>query len=308
MVRRRRGNFDLLVIGGGMTGLAAAHHAARCGAGVALLEALPLFGGQVANVEDVDGYPAPGPASGMALAIGLVEQCRTLGVEILEGAADGVSSAGSVRVVAAGGALHRAGAVIVASGARLKQLDVPGEADYLGRGVSQCASCDGPLFQDEDVVVVGGGDAAAQEALVLAGFCRNVTLVCRSPLRAKRCYVDKLTSLGNVAFVWDSVIEAIEGTQTVERVRLRNLKDGAAGELACAGVFPFIGVAANSEFLPDDVQRADGYVVTDMRYQSTLEGVFAAGAVRQGYGGHLAQAVGEGVSAAEAAMALLQNA
>lgn len=304
---RRRGNLDLLVIGGGMTGLAAAHHAARCGAGVALLEALPLFGGQIANVEDVDGYPAVGPASGMMLAIDLAEKCRELGVEFLEGEADSVSAAGSVRVVSAAGAQHRASAVVVASGARLRQLDVPGEAEFEGRGVSQCASCDGPLFQDEDVVVVGGGDAAAQEALVLAGFCRNVTMVCRGPLRAKRCYVDELTGLGNVAFVWDSVIEAIEGTQVVARIRLRNLKDGTAGELACAGVFPFIGVAPNSDFLPGDVQHEDGRIVTDARFQSTLEGVFAAGAVRRGYGGHVAQAVGEGVSAADAAMAFLRD-
>lgn len=303
MVLRRRGNFDLLVIGGGMTGLAAAHHAARCGRSVALLEALPMFGGQVANVEEVDGYPAQGPASGMMLALDLVEKCRELGVELLEGEADGVSAAGSVLVANAGGATHRADTVIVASGARLRSLDVPGEADFLGRGVSQCASCDGPLFQDADVAVVGGGDAAAQEALVLAGFCRQVTMVCRGPLRAKRVYVDRLTSLGNVAFAWDSAVTAIEGGEGVERVRLRNVKDGTESELACAGVFPFIGVAPNSGFLPDDVACEDGYVVTDAGFRTTMAGVFAAGAVRRGYGGQLAQAVGEGVSAAESAMA-----
>jgi len=303
----RRGNFDLLVIGGGMTGLAAAHHAASCGRSVALLEAMPMYGGLVVNVEEVDGYPAMGPASGMMLALDVVEKCRALGVEFLEGEAESLSAAGSVCVVAAGGAQHKARAVIVASGARLRRLDVPGETEFEGRGVSQCASCDGPLFQDADVVVVGGGDAAAQEALVLAGFCRQVTIVSRSPLRAKRAYVDRLTGLDNVAFVWDSTVTAIEGADGVERARLRNVKDGGESDLACAGVFPFIGVAANGDFLPADIAREDGFVVTDASFQTAMDGVFAAGAVRHGYGGQLAQAVGEGVSAAQAAIAWLDG-
>lgn len=303
----RRGNFDLLVIGGGLTGLAAAHHAASCGRSVALLEAMPMYGGLVVNVEEVDGYPAMGPASGMMLALDVVEKCRALGVEFLEGEAESLSAAGSVRMVEAGGAQHKARAVIVATGARLRRLDVPGETDFEGRGVSQCASCDGPLFQDADVVVVGGGDAAAQEALVLSGFCKQVTMVCRSPLRARRTYVDRLTDLDNVTFEWDSMVTAIEGADGVERVRLRNVKDGSERDLACAGVFPFVGVAANAGFLPDEVTREDGFVVTDATYRTAMDGVFAAGAVRRGYGGQIAQAVGEGVSAAQAAIAWLDG-
>lgn len=303
----RRGNLDLLVIGGGLTGLAAAHHAASCGRSVTLLEAMPMYGGLVVNVEEVDGYPAMGPASGMMLALDVVEKCRALGVEFLEGEAESLSEAGSVRVVEAGGAQHKARAVIVASGARLRRLDVPGEMEFEGRGVSQCASCDGPLFQDEDIVVVGGGDAAAQEALVLAGFCKQVTMVCRSPLRARRTYVDRLTDLDNVTFEWDSIVTAIKGGDGVERVRLRNVKDGSERDLACAGVFPFIGLAANGDFLPAEIAREDGFVVTDANYQTEMNGVFAAGAVRRGYGGQIAQAVGEGVYAAQAAVAWLDG-
>jgi thioredoxin reductase (NADPH) len=307
MVRPRRGIYDLLVIGGGMTGLTAACHAARCGVGVALLEALPLFGGQIANVEEVEGYPAAGAVSGIALAVDLIEKCRALGVEFLEGEADALSIESGVHAVSAGGATHRAKSVIVASGARLKPLGVPGEAAFLGRGVSQCASCDGPLFQGEDVAVIGGGDAAVQEALVLAGFCRSVTLVCRSAMRAKRDMVDRLTGRDNVTFVWDSVVEEIAGRDVVERLKLRSLTDGSTSELACAGVFPFIGVAPNSGFLPEDVRREDDYVVTDDSLRTSVPGVFAAGAVRRGYGGHLAEAAGEAVSAARAAAAFLRQ-
>ena len=185
--------------------------------------------------------------------------------------------------------------------ARLRQLEAPGASELLGKGVSQCAWCDGQLFRGQDVAVIGGGDAAAQEALVLAGLCRRVYVVARSPLRAKPDYVTRLSRLESVEFVWSSVVDEVLGSDTVEGVRLRGVRDGSLSELACSAVFPFIGSIPNSEFLPSEVAREDGYVVTDEGFATSLPGVFAAGAVRRGYGGHLAEAVGEAVSAASAA-------
>lgn len=307
MVLRSRGQADLIVIGAGMAGLTAAHHAARCGLAVTLCEATPLYGGQIVNVEAIDGYPSVGEMPGIALAIDLLEKCRELGVTITETEIAALSVDDGLHLSTTDGATHTARAVVVASGARLKALGIPGEADLVGRGVSQCASCDGPMFQGDDVAVIGGGDAAAQEALVLAGFCRKVTLVCRSPMRAKRDYVDRLTDCANVDFLWDNVAEEIVGEQGVDGVSLRNTQDDSISIFPCKGVFPFIGATPNSEFLPESVQRQDGYVTTDGAYRTTVAGVFAAGAVRQGYGGHVAEAVGEGVSAAVAAAAFLRG-
>ncbi len=307
MVQRRHGRYDVLVIGGGVTGLTAAQHAARRGLSTALLEGEPLFGGQIATVEQLDGYSAGGALSGVDLAVGLVEHCRSLGVAIIEAAVETLSAEGGGHVVAAAGERHRARAVVVASGARLRRLGVPGESDLLGKGVSQCAWCDGHLFRGEDVAVIGGGDAAAQEALVLADFCRTVHVVARSPLRAKQDYVARLSRLGNVEFVWGCEVDAILGSEAVEGVRLRSVRDGSPRELGCKAVFPFIGSTPNSEFLPPEVACEDGYVVTDAEFATSLPGVFAAGAVRRGYGGHVAEAVGEAVSAAGAAARYLRG-
>lgn len=301
MVRRRHGRYDVLVIGGGVSGLTAAQHAARSGLSTALIEGAPLFGGQIATVEQIDGYPATGALSGVDLAVDLVERCRSLGVVFHQAAIESLTAGGGGLVALAAGERHRARAVVVASGARLRQLGVPGESELLGNGVSQCAWCDGHLFRGQDVAVVGGGDAAAQEALVLAGVCRTVYLVARGPLRAKADYVNRLTRLGNVEFVWGCEVDAILGGSAVEGVRLQGVRDGSQRELACTAVFPFIGSIPNSEFLPSDVTLEDGYVVTDAEFATSLPGVFAAGAVRRGYGGHVAEAVGEAVSAASAA-------
>ena len=307
MVQRRHGRYDVLVIGGGVSGLSAAQHAARRGLGTALIEAGPLFGGQVATVEQLDGYPAVGALSGVDLAVDLVERCRSLGVVFHQAAIESLTVGGGGLVALAAGERHRARAVVVASGARLKQLGVPGERELVGKGVSQCAWCDGHLFRGEDVAVIGGGDAAAQEALVLAGFCRRVHVVARSPLRAKQDYVNRLSRLDNVEFVWGCEVAEVLGSGAVEGVRLRGVRDGSLRELACAAVFPFIGSIPNSEFLPSDVTFEDGYVVTDAEFATSLPGVFAAGAVRRGYGGHVAEAVGEAVSAASAAARYLRG-
>ncbi|MYB40822.1 MAG: FAD-dependent oxidoreductase [Chloroflexi bacterium] len=306
MVSRRHGRYDVLVIGGGVTGLTAAHHAARSGLSTALIEGEPLFGGQIATVEQLDGYPAVGALSGIDLAVDLVERCRSLGVAFHQAPIESLAVGGGGLVGLAAGERHRARAVVVASGARLKRLGVPGEDTLLGKGVSQCAWCDGHLYRGEDVAVVGGGDAAAQEALVLAGLCRRVYVVARSPLRAKPDYVNRLSRLDNVEFVWSSVVDEVLGSGAVEGVRLRGVRDGGVRELACEAVFPFIGSIPNSEFLPAEVACEDGYVLTDAEYASSLPGVFAAGAVRRGYGGHVAEAVGEAVSAASAAARYLR--
>ena len=297
-VRRRGSGYDVLVIGGGIAGLTAAWAAARRGFATALLEEAPLFGGQVANVEALEGFPTVSETSGTALASALVDACRALGVVVVQEAAKGLAAGGASQQVSSETQTLRATNVVVASGGRLRALGVPGEEELRGRGVSQCAPCDGPLFRGEDVVVVGGGDAALQEALVLAGLCRSVTIVCRGALRARRHHVDRVTARPNVRFVWESTISAIIGAQGgVEAVRLRSVKDGAESTLACAGIFPFIGSEPNTAFLPDEFERDEaGRLRTDPSFRTSLPGIWAVGAVRAGYSGELAAAAGEGAA------------
>jgi thioredoxin reductase (NADPH) len=292
---------EVAVIGGGLAGLSAARHAARLGRLVTLFEGTGLYGGQVATVHEVDGLATPGHFSGQDLAIHLLEDARKIGVQIVERGVTSVELGERIRLTDETGHTYGPEAVVVASGASLRKLGVSGEEAFAGRGVSRCATCDGGFFRGEDVVVVGGGDSAAQEALVLAKTSRKVIMVCRSPMRAKRDYVDRLAARENVVFQWDSeVSEIVGGDAGVSGVRLRNVKSGAASDVACSGVFPYVGVAPNTGFLPRAMLIKTGHVRT-VGLAASDPRVLAVGAARDGYGGEAIQAMAEGVGAAEAA-------
>ena len=297
-LRRRREIWDLAIVGGGIAGLTAAWHAMRRGLAVCLFEPQPGYGGQVATVNSIDDWPATGPVSGVELAAALAAQLSPEVVDLHNESVLAVRPEdGLVRVASMSHSI-RARRVIAASGARLRSLDVPGEAALRGKGVSQCAHCDGGFFRDQDVVVVGGGDAALQEALVLAELCRSVTIVARSRLKARAGYVERAASRTNVRFVWDCEVDAVLGDGGVSGVRLRNVRTGSRTELPCAGVFPFIGVIPDASYLPKEVRRdSAGSIVTDAELRSSLSGVFAIGALRAGYGGDLISAAGEGAVA-----------
>lgn len=306
-LRRRRDIWDVAIIGGGIAGLTAAWHATRRGLAPCLFEPQPGYGGQVATVNTIDDWPATGPVSGVELAASLAAGLSHEIVERLDESVSKVQSEGGLLRVSSASHSIRARKVVVASGARLRTLGVPGEEELRGKGVSQCAHCDGGFFRNQDVVVVGGGDAALQEALVLAEGCGSVTIVARSRLRARSAYVERAASKPNIRFVWDSTIDAVSGTEGVTGIRLRNVKTGATSELACSGVFPFVGVTPETAFLPAKVKRdASGRLVTDAELRSSLAGVFAVGAVRAGYGGDLVSASGEAALAIAVAASELE--
>ncbi|MBI4195586.1 MAG: FAD-dependent oxidoreductase [Betaproteobacteria bacterium] len=292
--RRRRDIWDLVVVGGGIAGLTAAWHAARRGLAAALFEAQPGCGGQVATVNVLDDWPAAGPASGVELAAALVAKLHAEAVELFHEPVTHVMHGNGVLLVEAQHRTLRARRIVAASGARLRALGVPGEDALRGRGVSQCAHCDGHFFRGRDVIVVGGGDAALQEALVLSELCRSVSIVARARLRARRGFVERAVGKTNVRFIWDSVVEAVLGSGAVTGVRLRNVGDGTSTEIACSGVFPFVGVEPASAFLPQAMRRdGAGRVMTDERCRTSEPAVFAIGALRSGYAGDLVSAVGE---------------
>ena len=296
-------NFDLIVIGAGITGLTAARCAIDFGKSVALFES-ELMGGLVVNVGKLEGYPTTEDVSGIELAMTLAEQCMTLGVQIIEDLVENVLFEGDEKVVKTASGEYRAPKLIVASGASMKKLGVIGEDRLYGRGVSQCAFCDGAMFTDQEVVVAGGGDAALQEALHLAEFCSKITLVVRSNrLRARQAYVAQAADNPKFVFRWNTVVETIEGSDGVESAALRDINKDTLENLACSGVFVFVGVAPNTGYLPEGVARdASGAVRVDEMLESSVPGLYAAGAARSGYPGQVANAVGEGTAAAIAAL------
>jgi thioredoxin reductase (NADPH) len=298
-LRRRRDIWDVVVVGGGIGGLTAAWYCARRGMPTALLEREGLLGGQVATVNTLDDWPSVTEVSGVELASAMNEKLTNNAVEVSHEGVTSVTPAHDLVLVKTGTRTLRTRRVIAAAGAALRPLDVPGGETFRGKGVSQCAHCDGHFFRGEDVVVVGGGDSALQEALVLAPLARSVTIVVRSQLRAKRAYVERAASASNVKFAWDCEVAAVLGNGTVSGVRLRNVKTSKTSELACAGVFPFIGVEPNAGFLPASIRRDDrGRVITDERMRTAEPSIFAIGALRSGFSGELTGAAGEAAIAA----------
>jgi thioredoxin reductase (NADPH) len=289
-------SYDVIVIGEGVSGLACAGHARRAGLSVATFES-NLFGGLVLNVNELDGYP--GSESGTLLASELMQANSDAGVASIQEEATAVSSAGGGFEIAAGG-VYGARQVVIAAGARLKKLGVPGEREFEGRGVSSCADCDAPMFQNEEVLVVGGGDSALQEALVLAKFCSRVHIVHRGDrLRAQKHLAERADADPKISFMWKTTVEAVLGAKMVEKVRVR--RNGNTEEIAAAGVFAYVGLEPNSACAPSGSRRdGHGHLVTNDAFETSIPGVWAIGAVRAGYSGLVRDAVSEAQRVAEA--------
>lgn len=297
-------SFDIAVIGGGIAGLTAAHHAALAGVSVGHFIADGMPGGLVMNVGALDGWPTAGAVGGAELAAGLLGRNEELGVSLVPSRIDSIEGAASKTLSGPDGT-WRAKLVIVATGASLRTLAAPGAERLAGRGVSQCAWCDGGLYRDAEVVVAGGGDAALSEAIHLAEFARSVTIVTRGEMfRARRSYVSRVAEDERFRLRWASEIVEVLGDKGVEGVRVRDHEAGNEEIVACNGLFVFVGLSPNAGLVPADVARDErGFVVTDASFETALSGVFAIGAVRSGYGGRLTQAVAEATTAAEYAAA-----
>jgi thioredoxin reductase (NADPH) len=291
--------YDLLIVGAGLAGLTAAVYGGRFGLRTAVVEHL-VSGGQVLNVEKIENYPGfPQGVSGFDLGPLVQEQAEAAGAEFIMDTVTGLSAVGNRRVLHCANSELTSTAILIAAGSALRSLGIPGETEFLGKGVSHCASCDAPFFVGKEVCVVGGGDSALDEAAVLAqSQVGQVTIVHRgTAFSAQQVAVDRLKGLSNVEALYETELVEITGTNTVAGVRLR--RNGDMHERALAGVFIFVGLEPNSAFLKDIVELdPTGHVVVDPYLQTSVTGVYAAGDIRQGSAGQLVSAAGDGAAAA----------
>ena len=295
--------YDLLVVGAGISGLTSALNSARGGLSTLLIENLS-FGGLVTNVNDLDGVVK---GSGAEIANEIMTEVYDLGAQVQSETVLNIETLSDRFVVLTDQGQHETRLILAASGATLRALNVPGEKLFTGRGVSSCADCDGPLFRGKDVVVIGGGDAALQSALLLAQTSHRVHLVHRrAHFRAKPEYVKRVEEHPRIHCMFDALVTAIGGGVTVEAVEI--LRDGVSSTLPCFGVFPFIGLQPAGGYLPQDVQRDDcGHVIVDASMATSVPGIYAAGALRAGYGGQVADAMDDGERAAAAVQDFLRR-
>ena len=274
---------DVAIIGAGPAGLTAGLYAARSGLSCAMFERLTP-GGQLATTEHLENYPGfTQSTSGFELTMIMHEQATTFGARTIGEEVMAVDLAAVPKRITTAFGAYEAKAVIVATGSRPAKLELPMEPELEGRGVSYCATCDGNFYRGKDVVVVGGGDTAAADAIYLARICRKVYLVHRrDALRATAIYHQRLQELENLEFVWDSeVVNYLAEDGKVGGVRVRGVKDGAERDIAASGVFIAIGMRPNTEFLEGQLPLDEvGYVMADERGATEVAGVFAAGDVR----------------------------
>lgn len=300
--------YDVIIIGGGPAGLTAGLYAARAKLKTLLIER-GMPGGQASTTDVIENYPGfPQGIAGPELMMNFQEQAARFGMEMKIEEVTGLAM-GDIKRVATASGEYQARAVIIASGAKPRPLGVPGELEFWGRGVSYCATCDGAFFKDQDVVVVGGGDAAVEEGLFLTRYASQVTLVHRRDrFRAARVIQERAFNNPKINVRWDTVVDQIAGGEKVEKVVFRNVKTSQSEEYPTAGVFVFIGVDPNSAFLKDIVAMTpEGYVVTDENLATSAPGIFAAGDIRNKNLRQVATAVGDGAVAAVSAERYLAN-
>jgi thioredoxin reductase (NADPH) len=302
-------DFDLIVVGAGVAGLTAAMVAGHHGLSV-MVVASSGAGGQIVNADRVDNFPGlPQGIAGHELGTLLFEQAEAAGAQFMLDTVEALSAEGGDRIVRTTTKSLSAPAVIIAAGSTQRTLGIPGEDKLLGKGVSHCATCDGPLFKGKEVCVIGGGDTALDEALVLSGHAARVTIFHRgATIRAQQRLRDRIATARNIAIESEILVEEIVGENIVTAVRLRHPKTASSREQKIDGVFVAVGLDPATVFLRGVLALdPSGHIETDIMMRTSLTGVFAAGDIRKNSVAQLAAIAGDGATAAIAAFRYLRE-
>jgi len=309
MNQRPSHSYDVIIIGGGPAGLTAGLYTSRARLRTLLIE-LGIFGGQITTTETIENYPGfPDGISGSELGQLMEEQAKKFGLETVHEEALEVRLVGDQKVVKTYESEYVSEALIVSTGTEYRRLGIPGEEEFIGKGVSFCATCDGAFFQDSSIVVVGGGDSALTEALFLTKFAKEVTIIHRrDALRATKIYQERAFANPKIKFLWNSVVQEIRGDKMVQSILVKNLKTNEVKELPVEGVFLFVGITPRTQFLRGLIEMDEGgYILTNENGETNVKGIFAAGDCRKKLLRQISTAVGDGATAAFAVEKFLEE-
>ena len=295
--------YDLIIIGSGPAGLSAAIYGKRAGFNLLVIEKAPMSGGQVLNTYEVDNYLGMPHINGFDMGMQFRAHADKLGVKFQEGEVTSIEDQGDRKRVTVEKEVLEAKAVILATGAQHAHLNVPGEEELTGMGVSYCATCDGAFFKGKTVAVVGGGDVALEDAVYLARTCEKVYLIHRrDELRGAHVLQQELRGLPNVEFLYSHAVKEIQGKDAVENLKIKNLKTEEVTDLAVAGIFVAVGIRPDTELVKDMVECDErGYVLAGEDCVTNVAGLYAAGDIRRKPIRQIVTAVADGANAAVSA-------
>lgn len=298
--------FDLIIVGGGPAGLTAAIYAGRARLKTLIIEKA-LLGGMATTTFHIDNYPGfPEGISGMELSQKLEEQARKLGIPIYYGNVSKINADKSVEIE--GHKLH-AKAIIIATGTENKKLGIPGEDEFRGRGVSYCATCDGPFYRNKNIAVIGGGNSAVEEALYLTRFANKVSIIYRrDKLRAEKILAEHAMNNPKIFIMWNSTVETINGDKRIESILVKNTQTNINTTIPMDGVFIYIGTKANTALVSGIVKTSkDGYIEVDRDMKTSAAGIFACGDITNKSLRQIVTAAGDGAIAAESARKYIEE-
>jgi thioredoxin reductase (NADPH) len=279
--------YDTIILGGGPAGLSAAIYARRANLTTLIIEK-GVYGGLIFNTAEIENYPGGVKGeSGAEFSMRLSEQAKSFNPDTVADEITDVDFQGEIKTLTGNAGIYRGRTVIIATGNLPQTLGVPGEFDFIGRGVSYCATCDGSFFTDLDIFVAGGGNSAVEEAIHLAKFGRKVTIIHRrDELRADKLIQERAFKIANIDFMFDTVVRELKGGDLLDTIVVENIRAGGVKEIradngSSFGFFVFVGMLPQTEIFTDKINMENGYIITDEEMRTNITGVYAAGDVRK---------------------------